>query len=87
MLFYFDIYDGADTAPDNIGVELSDDVAARLQATIALTDIARKIVPKDEKYRNLIIKVRTEEGARFQMSLDYALAKSRAGSRSRGPRG
>jgi hypothetical protein len=73
MRYYFDIRDGSDFARDDIGVELRDDVAARLQATIALTEMARDYLPTDGNHRSLVIEVRTTDGPRFDVSLDYDL--------------
>jgi len=39
MRYYFDIRDEDNFARDDIGVDLRDDRAARLQATLALTEM------------------------------------------------
>lgn len=58
MRYYFDIRDGDDFARDDIGLELQDVVAARLQATVALTEMARDYLPTDGDHRRLVIQVR-----------------------------
>jgi hypothetical protein len=73
MKFYFDIRDGGELSEDDAGVELPDINAARLQATIALTDMARDYLPRDGDARSLAIRVRTAEGPQFDVSLDYEL--------------
>jgi hypothetical protein len=74
MRYYFDIRDGNDFARDDIRVELRDDGAARLQATIALTEMARDYLPTDGNHRHMVIEVRNAEGPRFAVSLEYELA-------------
>lgn len=73
MKFYFDIRDGGELTEDDAGVELPDVHAARLQATIALTDMARDYLPRDGDQRSLAIRVRTEDGPQFDVMLDYEL--------------
>jgi len=73
MKFYFDIRDGGEFTEDDAGVDLPDLNAARLQATIALTDMARDYLPRDGDERSLGIRVRTAEGPQFDVTLDYEL--------------
>lgn len=73
MRYYFDIRDGDDFSRDDIGFDLRDDKAARLQATVALIEMARDYLPSDGNRRHLMIEVRNGDGARFDVSLDYAL--------------
>jgi hypothetical protein len=73
MKFYFDIRDGGELTEDDAGVDLPDVNAARLQATIALTEMARDYLPRDGDERRLGIRVRTDEGPQFDVSLDYEL--------------
>jgi hypothetical protein len=73
MKFYFDIRDGGELTEDDAGVELPDFHAARLQATIALTDMARDYLPRDGDQRSLAIRVRTADGPQFDVTLDYEL--------------
>lgn len=82
MKYYFDIRDGENFALDDIGFDLRDDVGARLQATIALIEMARDYLPTDGNRRNLLIQVRTDEGPRFDVSLDYALVYREARDRN-----
>jgi len=79
MKFYFDIRDGAELTEDDAGVELPDLKAARLQATIALTDMARDYLPRDGDAHSLAIRVRTDEGPQFDVTLDYELEDLRNG--------
>jgi hypothetical protein len=73
MKFYFDIRDGGELTEDDAGVDLPGVNAARLQATIALTEMARDYLPRDGDERRLAIRVRTDEGPQFDVSLDYEL--------------
>ena len=73
MRFYFDIRDGGELTEDDAGVELPDLHAARLQATIALTEMARDYLPRDGDERSLAIRVRTDAGPQFDVTLDYEL--------------
>ena len=82
MKFYFDIEDGEELTADDAGVELPDLNAARLQATIALTEMARDYLPRDGDERRLAIRVRTDEGPQFDVTLDYELEHLRKEGRS-----
>jgi hypothetical protein len=73
MRYYFDIRDEKDFARDDIGVDLRDDRAARLQATMALTEMARDYLPTNGDHRDMMIEVRTSNGPRFDVGLDYSL--------------
>jgi hypothetical protein len=79
MRYFFDIRDDDSFARDDIGVDLRDDVVARSQATLALTEMARDYLPSDGDHRNLKIEVRTEDGPRFDVTLDFDL-EDRTGS-------
>lgn len=83
MRYYFDIRDGEQFAGDDTGIELRDDGAARLQATIALTEMARDYLPTDGNHRDMLIEVRTKDGPRFDVSRDYDLVYRDASSRDR----
>jgi hypothetical protein len=71
MRYYFDVDDGVALSKDEVGIELPDDAAAKLQGTLALTEMARDDLPSNGNKRNLSIQVRTGEGIRFIISLDY----------------
>jgi hypothetical protein len=73
MRYYFDIRDDDNFARDDIGVDLRDDRAARLQATLALTEMARDYLPTNGDHRDMSIEVRTPTGSRFDVRLDYSL--------------
>jgi len=78
MRYFFDIRDGTDVAMDHTGVELPTDEAAKMQATLALTEMARDSLPADGNERNLSIHVRTADGPRFDVFLDYEVQMSGA---------
>jgi hypothetical protein len=71
MRYYFDVRDGAHVSVDDIGVELPDDAAAKLQATLALTEMAHDDLPDDGNERSLFIQVRDAAGPRFELSLEF----------------
>lgn len=73
MIYFFDVRDGDDLSPDDTGIDLPDPAAARLQATLALTEMARDDLPSNGDERKLSIHVRTAEGPQFDVSLDYEL--------------
>ena len=73
LKYYFDIRDGVDLARDDIGVDLPNPSAARLQATIALTEMARDYLPSDGDRRRFTVHVRSAEGPQFDVTLDYEL--------------
>jgi hypothetical protein len=73
MIFFFDVRDGADLSQDDTGIDLPDPAAAKLQATLALTEMARDHLPSNGDERKLSIHVRTAEGPQFDVSLDYEL--------------
>ncbi len=81
MRYYFDIRDGADVSIDQAGVELENDRAAKLQATLALTEMARDNLPDNGNDHRLLIHVRTENGPRFDVRLDYEVQMSGQGSK------
>ena len=57
--YYFDSHDGDQSIVDDIGVELPDIDAAKLEASRALTDLARDVVP-GSIWRELCVSVRDE---------------------------
>lgn len=69
--YYFDIWDGDHKAHDDIGVECATIPAASVQATIALTELARDLLPGDGPARYLKITVRDEARALFNLTLDF----------------
>jgi len=73
MRYYFDIRDEDNFARDDIGVDLRDDRAARLQATLALTEMARDYLPTNGDHCDMSIEVRTPTGTRFDVRLGYSL--------------
>jgi hypothetical protein len=72
--YYFDIWDGRQKAHDDVGVECHSDRAASVQATIALTELARDILPGDGPARYLKIDVRTGTATLFSVALHFEVA-------------
>ena len=60
--FFFDVFDGAATARDEIGTELADIEAVQTAARRLLPDIARDELPSDGDRRMFTVLVRTESG-------------------------
>ena len=60
-LYLFDTDDGTEFLHDGVGVELPNLDAARREATTALAEIAKDIIPGSEQ-RELTLIVRTETG-------------------------
>jgi len=75
--YYFDIWDGDHKAHDDIGVECHSLHAASVQATIALTELAREILPGDGPERLLKITVRDETYPLFSLKLDFETVPAR----------
>lgn len=70
--YFFDIHDGSRKARDDIGVDCAYVNAASVQATIALTELARDLLPGDGPDHHLAISVRSETEALFSVELDFA---------------
>lgn len=47
MRYFFHVLDNGDRIPDEIGVLLADDAAARTEAARFLADLAREMIPED----------------------------------------
>lgn len=71
MRYYFDIFDGDHWARDDLGVECASDRSARHQAVLALTELARELLPSDGASKELIIRVRQGDGAAFSVRLAF----------------
>jgi hypothetical protein len=61
--YHFDLHDGARFTTDETGVELDDIKAARQEAARALGELARKILPDNDR-REVVIEVKDETGQR-----------------------
>jgi hypothetical protein len=61
-LYFFDTRDNDDFIEDDVGVELTNLEAVKHQAALALTELARDVLPGSTK-RNLAVEVRDERGA------------------------
>lgn len=70
--YFFDIHDGPHKAHDDIGVDCANVHAASVQATIALTELARDLLPGDGPDHHLAIMVRSETEPLFSVQLDFA---------------
>lgn len=71
MRYYFDIWDGDNKAHDDIGVECASVHAASVQATIALVELAREVLPGDGPVKFLRISIRTAERPLFSLTLSF----------------
>lgn len=71
MRYFFDIFDGDHWTRDDIGMEARGDRHARHQAVLALTEMARELLPTDGDHMKLHIRVRTESDERFTVRLDF----------------
>lgn len=60
--YFFDIFDGSQMTPDTMGVELSDEKAARYEATKTITEIAAQEIPGDGPHRLFRIAVHLGDG-------------------------
>jgi len=69
LRYYFDIFDGDHWTRDDIGVECASDRRARHQAVLALTELATELLPSDGPSKDLVIRVRLEEGVAFIVKL------------------
>lgn len=70
--YFFHLHDGG-SYPDEVGQELPDEEAVRLEAMNALPDIARDTIPKDGDKQGYMILVTDENGtAVYSATLSYA---------------
>jgi len=69
MRYYFDIFDGHTWDRDDLGVECENDGRARHQAVLALTELARELLPPDGPSRDLMIRVRVQNEVAFTVQL------------------
>ncbi|HET9395624.1 MAG TPA: hypothetical protein VFO36_06170 [Nitrospiraceae bacterium] len=60
-LYFFDTRDNDDFLEDDVGLELSDLEAVKVEAARALAELARDVIPGSLK-RNLAVEVRDELG-------------------------
>jgi hypothetical protein len=72
--YFFDTDDGATQFRDELGLELSDDQAARDEASRALAELALEYVPGGAPQKNLTMWVRDERGEPLlQLSMSFAV--------------
>jgi hypothetical protein len=78
MRYFFDIFDGDHWSRDELGVDCADDISARHQAVLALTELARELLPPDGSSMELAIRVRLREQAAFTVRLSFDTASGPA---------
>ena len=73
--YFFDTDDGHARLDDEVGLELTDDQAARDAATRAMGEMAREYLPRsDSPQRNITIWVRNEAGDTIlHLALSFAI--------------
>lgn len=71
MRYFFDIYDGDHWARDDIGVDCARDRSALHQAVLALTELARELLPFSGPTQQLVIRVRLKEEHAFSVTLAF----------------
>ena len=71
MRYFFDIFDGDHWTRDDLGVECASDRRARHQAVLALTELARELLPYDGPAKELVIRVRLHEELAFSVRLNF----------------
>ena len=72
--YFFDIRENGDTAPDEVGLELSDLQAAEIEAAQSLADLARN-VPRGAHRQDIEIAVRTNGRPLFKAAFIYQLTR------------
>jgi hypothetical protein len=75
--YYFDICDGEESAPDEEGMELKSDQAARAEAAKSLADMLRDAVYQSApaNRQELAVVVRTGSGPLMQVKLVFEVGK------------
>lgn len=71
MHFYFDIVDGPQTIRDEIGADMFNIDAARVEAIVALTGMARDWLPHDGAERSLKVVVREASRRLLEISVYF----------------
>jgi hypothetical protein len=73
-LYYFDIDDGNRLYPDDEGLELPDDEAAREEARNAIGEMAAEYIPGEGSRKTLSMRVRNANGvALLELSVVFTL--------------
>ncbi|OEO28040.1 hypothetical protein VW23_006490 [Devosia insulae DS-56] len=78
MRYYFDIFDGDHWARDDLGAECASDGRARHQAVLALTELARELLPSDGPSKELMIRVRIRNEVAFTVQLEFGTSSGPA---------
>jgi hypothetical protein len=73
--YYFDYRDNDQFFPDGVGSDLSSVEAVKREATRALTELARDVLP-GSAVRTLSIEVRTESGPVLRASLRFEIEQT-----------
>lgn len=71
MRYYFEIFDGDHWSRDDRGVEFPSDGRARHEAVLALTELARELLPYDGPSKDLLIRVRLKDQVAFTVKLEF----------------
>jgi hypothetical protein len=71
MRYYFDIFEDDYWARDDVGVDCESDRRARYQAVLALTELARELLPMGGATRHFMIRIRLQEQTAFSLRLDF----------------
>jgi hypothetical protein len=80
MQFYFDIERDGAVAKDDRGADCPNVDAARVRASVMLTEMAREYLPSDGPSAELSIIVRDEAGEVLRVELDYTILEARSQS-------
>ncbi|CAN7661426.1 hypothetical protein LJR016_005220 [Devosia sp. LjRoot16] len=78
MRYFFDIFDGDHWSRDELGVDCAHDMSARHQAVLALTELARELLPPDGSSMELVVRVRVAEATAFTVRLSFDTASGPA---------
>jgi hypothetical protein len=71
-LYFFDIRDGEDLIPDEVGVELPDINAVKTEAALSLADITRTDFI-GQPFRHMAIEVRDDDGPVLEATFHWKL--------------
>ncbi|WP_127753264.1 hypothetical protein [Devosia sp. 1566] len=73
-MYFFDIANGETRIRDDLGSELTDDQAARNEASLTLAELAKDYIPGGAPQKNITMWVRNEQDkAVLQLSLSFAM--------------
>ena len=73
-IYYFDSDDGTNRFYDDVGTELADDQAARDEATVAISEMAKDHIPGDGPQKKIQMRVRSALGEPLlHLSVSFAI--------------